>query len=163
MKTIDHLREEHRMFEELLDSLDGWLESSEPLAPSHVEDVLRAFLQALQEHEAIERLIFEFAPGSRGDGVRPPKKKDLRREHEDLFEIKEELLFVLDNLSESSYPLLKKTIGSLADRLRSHFRFEEDELWPSVDESDGARPPKGVERDLRIREHQIRSLVEEVC
>lgn len=156
MKLLNHLEKEHRLFEELLDLLEGWLDSGREIAASRIGMVLEVLLQALIEHETIERTVFEMNGNAR------PAARLLQREHDDLSDLREIMEFLIDNCSEGTLQDLKPSLAQLANRLRRHFRKEEDELWPSLKARADRNPPKGMERELEERERRLEALVEEV-
>jgi hemerythrin-like domain-containing protein len=156
MRLLEHLEKEHRLFEEMLDLLEGWLDSDREIAGSRISMVLDALRQALIQHERVERAVFETNRGSH------PAAKVLKREHDDLSDLKEIMDFLIDNCSDGTLQELKPSLAQLANRLRRHFRKEEDELWPSLKARGDKNPPKGMEEELERQERKLESLLEEV-
>ena len=144
MKALAELSADHRIFEGMLDALERLLAADEEAAHARVERLLKALRQGLAEHEAAEALLF-------GAGRRHPPRSAVRREHEDLSELREALDFIIDSGVEENFSALKETVRHLDERLRAHFKHEEDHLWPAL-KSGAELPPKAAaEIARRIR------------
>ncbi|OIO06525.1 MAG: hypothetical protein AUJ52_12090 [Elusimicrobia bacterium CG1_02_63_36] len=156
MKLVKYLEKEHRLCEELLDLLEGWLDSGREIAASRIGMVLEVLLQALVEHETIECTVFELNGNSR------PSARALQKEHDDLSDLREIMEFLIENCCDGTLQELKPSLAQLANRFRRHFRKEEDELWPSLKARGEKAPPKGMERELEERERRLEFLVQEV-
>ncbi|MDE2290839.1 MAG: hemerythrin domain-containing protein [Elusimicrobia bacterium] len=127
MKALDELAADHRVFEQLLGALEGELARPSHGAPSRVERLLRALLQGLDAHEAAEDIVC----GARGKAAH-------KREHADFEDLREVLDFVLDSGVEANFTSLRATLQHLDERLRAHFRLEEESVWPVL----RRRPPR---------------------
>lgn len=115
----------------MLDSLERLLSDDQEASHARVERLLRTLRQGLAEHDAAEALLF-------GAGRKHPPRSALRREHQDLSEVRETLDFILESGVEENFSALAETLKHLDERLRAHLKFEEEHLWPSLRRS----PPK---------------------
>lgn len=154
MKVLAELSADHRIFEGMLDALERLLADEEDAAHARVERLLKALRQGLAEHQAAEALLF-------GAGRKHPSKNALRREHEDLSELREALDFIIDSGVEENYTSLKETVRHLDERLRAHFKLEEESLWPAM--KAGARLPPKAAAEVARRIRAIARLKEEAA
>ncbi|MBI2362421.1 MAG: hypothetical protein HYV15_03440 [Elusimicrobia bacterium] len=154
MKALAELSADHRIFEGLLDALERLLSDEEEAAHARVERLLKALRQGLAEHQAAEALLF-------GAGRKHPSKGALRREHEDLSEVREALDFIIEIGVEENFSALKETVRHLDERLRRHFKLEEEALWPAM--RSAAELPRKTAAEVARRIRAIARLKEEAA
>lgn len=154
MEALAELSEDHRIFEGMLDALERHLGDEGEAAHARVERLLKALRQGLAEHQAAEALLF-------GAGHRHPSKGALKREHEDLSEVRDALDFILESGVEENFSELKETVRHLDERLRRHFKLEEESLWPAM--KSGAKLPRKAAAEVARRIRAIARLKQEAA
>lgn len=155
MQALAELESDHRVFEDLLSALEAELSEPRPESAARVERLLRALLQGLSSHEAAETLLCAARAKAH------PKKAALERERADFEEVREALDFVLESDLEENFDAVADTVRHLDERLRAHFKLQEETVWPALRRS----PPQLTPRqsaELARHRRELARLKDEV-
>jgi hemerythrin-like domain-containing protein len=156
MNVREVLSREHRSFRLTLDALEREADQHESRAKSALADSLRLLLPALDRHEELEDLIFEFA--SMEDGGEALDA--VAAQHRGIAELREEILEVLERVDACSFDRLRGLALFLAQSLRVHLNTEESRLWESfrdlLDRPCDAVLAERLRRRARVLERELR-------
>ena len=144
MSVLDVLIEEHLLLYKFIGYLKR--DGDEERASERLRGDLLAFFCALNRHEEFEELVFG-GPG----GITGPDPEGFLDQHRRLADLRADILAALKGSEGAVPPDLGACIAALAARLREHFAWEEQVLWP-------LRTPGGPASEIDLENRASREL-----
>ncbi|MFI5361756.1 MAG: hemerythrin domain-containing protein [Elusimicrobiota bacterium] len=159
MSVLQDLSSEHAAFTRLIERLEASAAADEMTARRDIRPTILILLSALDVHEEIEDAVF-------GDSSYAASKDAkliidrVERQHQTIADLRLAILAAIGSSDAVGIQRLKSLVSRIASALRSHFKTEEELLWPhyekfygSLDESRRRRIEeriKAVETDIAV-------------
>ena len=156
MSVVSILTEEHILFLRFIGQI-SWETPRSGEKCSRVRGSLLTLFSALKRHDELHELIFD------AEGAGPAERERLaglfiveRKCHADF---RDEILDAMKCSRQSPCRGLIDLVGGLTARMRAHFRWEEENLWPCYRASDSPVAELELERRARLVLDQLRTEV----
>lgn len=156
MSVVRLLTEEHILFLRFIGQI-SWETPRSGEKCDRVRGSLLSLFTALKHHDELEELIFD---ASRAEPAQRERLAGLfiveKKCHADF---RDEILDALKCARKSPCRGLSDRVGELVIRMRAHFKWEEENLWPCCRASDSPVAELELERRARLVLEQLKAEV----
>lgn len=157
MSVLNCLSREHRLFEMLTARLRFCAERDGPGARARIEDLLQVLLPALEQHDAIETLIFTLPQSWERD--ERSAHELVEAQHDALRGLRAEIQTLLRDRSDAPFSQLALLVDALCGKLDWHFKTEELLLWPLHLKRSGRSVGRSLDREAQKGVEELEAAV----